>query len=132
MKGNDDYQAIIKRLGLDEEMLKVFALFGAAAQAEHQAPPADVPPQQIDSKPGLKPGKPVEWTPDHILDILHDLRCLSAGHIRKGTSVSYTKSLDEMLHVCLDNAIRCEGRDVDRQMYWLRCAMLAQDELRRR
>jgi len=37
--------------------------------------------------------------------------------------------LDAMLYVALDNAIECE---ISNQPDWLRCAMLAHDELRRR
>jgi len=41
-------------------------------------------------------------------------------------------ALDEMLHVALDNAIACEASNQpERQPYWLRCAMLAQDEITR-
>jgi len=33
----------------------------------------------------------------------------------------------------LENAISCEvARQIDRQLYWLRCAMLAQEEISRR
>ena len=39
----------------------------------------------------------------------------------------------EKLHVALDNAIECEvSNQPERQLYWLRCAKLAQDELWRR
>jgi hypothetical protein len=41
--------------------------------------------------------------------------------------------LHEMLHIALDNATECEvSNQPERQLYWLRCAKLAQDELRRR
>jgi hypothetical protein len=37
-----------------------------------------------------------------------------------------------MLHVALDNAIECEvSNQPEQQLYWLRCAKFAQDELRR-
>ena len=41
-------------------------------------------------------------------------------------------ALDAMLYVVLDNAIECEiSNQPKRKLYWLRCAMLAHDELRR-
>ena len=42
----------------------------------------------------------------------------------------YDKAPDETLPVALDNAIECElSNQPERKPYWLRCAMLAQDEL---
>jgi len=60
------------------------------------------------------------WTPDY--------HC-KADRIHSTASCS----LDEMLQVALENAISCEvARQIDRQLYWLRCAMLAQEEISRR
>jgi hypothetical protein len=59
----------------------------------------------------------------------------SPGNHREAEAIQMTddSALDEMLHVALDNAIDCEvSNKPERQLYWLRCAMLAQDELRRR
>jgi len=59
----------------------------------------------------------------------------SADYHRKAEVIQMTDdaALDEMLHVALDNAIECEvSNQPERKLYWLRCAMLAQDELRRR
>ena len=42
-------------------------------------------------------------------------------------------ALDAMPHVALDNAIECEiSNQPERKLYWVRCAMLAHDELGRR
>jgi hypothetical protein len=59
------------------------------------------------------------WTPDYH---------------RKADRIQDTadEALDGMLHVALENAIKYEGTNPDRQLYWLRCAMLAQDEITRR
>ena len=54
---------------------------------------------------------------------------------RKAEAIQMTEdsALDEIPHVTLDNPNECEPRNQPgRQLYWLRCAMLAQDELRRR
>jgi len=60
------------------------------------------------------------WTPDYQ---------------KKAEAIRMTddKALDEMLHVALENAIGCEvTNQPERGLYWLRCAMLAQDEINRR
>jgi hypothetical protein len=59
------------------------------------------------------------WTPDYH---------------KKAATIQRTndRTLDEMLHVALENAISCEASGMqERQLYWLRCAMLAQDEMTR-
>ena len=60
-----------------------------------------------------------QWTPDYQ---------------KKADRIQYTAgdALDQMLHVALENPIKYEGTNQDRQLYWLRCAMLAQDEIARR
>jgi len=58
----------------------------------------------------------------------------SPDYHRKAEVIQMTDNaaLDEMLHVALDNAIACEASNQpERQPYWLRCAMLAQDEITR-
>jgi hypothetical protein len=59
------------------------------------------------------------WTPDYH---------------KKANRIQLTldDDLDVMLHVALENAIKYEGTNPDRHLYWLRCAMLAQDEIIRR
>ena len=60
------------------------------------------------------------WTPDY-----HE-----KAHAIQTTD---DRSLDQMLHVALENAIQCEVTgQAERGLYWMRCAMLAQDELVRR
>jgi len=59
------------------------------------------------------------------------LAAILTGSLRiQSTDVT---ALDEMLHVALENAVASEvaGND-ERRLYWLRCAMLAQDEMTRR
>ena len=53
----------------------------------------------------------------------------SADYHRKAEAIQMTddSALDEMAHAALDNMIECEASNQpERQLYWLRCAMLAQ------
>jgi hypothetical protein len=60
------------------------------------------------------------WTPDY-----HK----KASRIRDTSD----EALGQMLHTAMENAIHCEVTDQpERQLYWFRCAMLAQDEITRR